>query len=42
VPAGLLPTGTGGHMLSISAGLRRRLGKEIGDPVAVHLTERLT
>jgi hypothetical protein len=40
--AGLLPTGTGGHMLSISAGLRRQLGKEIGDPVAVHLTERLT
>jgi hypothetical protein len=40
--AGLMPTGTGGHMLSISATLRKKLGKDIGDDVTVHLTERLT
>ncbi len=42
VTAGLLPTGSGGHMLSISAKLRKRLRKELGDPVTVHLSERLT
>ncbi|PPB48678.1 DUF1905 domain-containing protein [Arthrobacter pityocampae] len=42
VTAGLLPTGVGGHMLSISAKLRKKLGKEVGDAVTVHLTERLT
>ncbi|WP_394250407.1 DUF1905 domain-containing protein [Arthrobacter pityocampae] len=42
VTAGLLPTGVGGHMLSISAKLRKKLGKEMGDAVTVHLTERLT
>jgi hypothetical protein len=40
--AGLMPTGTGGHMLSVSARLRKKLGKEIGDDVVVHLTERLS
>lgn len=40
--AGLMPTGTGGHMLSVSAKLRKKLGKEIGDDVVVHLTERLS
>jgi hypothetical protein len=40
--AGLMPTGAGGHMLSISAKLRKKLGKDLGDPVTVHLTERLT
>ena len=40
--AGLMPTGAGGHMLSISAKLRKKLGKDLGDEVAVHLTERLT
>lgn len=40
--AGLMPTGTGGHMLSISAKLRKQLGKEIGDDVVVHIVERLT
>jgi hypothetical protein len=40
--AGLMPTGVGGHMLSISAKLRKKLGKDLGDPVTVHLTERLT
>ena len=39
---GFMPTGTGGHMLSISAKLRKQLGKEIGDPVTVHLQRRLT
>ena len=39
--AGLLPTGSGGHMLSISAALRKKLGKELGDEVVVHLSERL-
>lgn len=42
ITAGLMPTGTGGHMLSISAKLRKRLGKEIGDSVTVDLTERLS
>lgn len=40
--AAFMPTGAGGHMLSISAKLRSRLGKEIGDDVTVHITERLT
>lgn len=42
VSVALMPTGTGGHMLSVSAKLRKKLGKDIGDDVAVHLTERLT
>ncbi|MFF2623998.1 DUF1905 domain-containing protein [Oerskovia jenensis] len=40
--AGLMPTGSGGHMLSISAKLRKKLGKDVGDSVLVHLSERLT
>ena len=39
---GLLVTGTGGHMLSVSAALRQRLGKELGDAVTVRLERRLT
>ncbi|WP_104164250.1 DUF1905 domain-containing protein [Cryobacterium sp. N22] len=42
VTAGLMPTGSGGHMLSISAKLRKKLGKEVGDNVVVQLSERLT
>lgn len=42
VTAGLLPTGADGHMLSISAKLRKKLGKDLNDPVTVHVTERLT
>lgn len=42
VTAGLMPTGFGGHMLSISSKLSKKLGKDVGDPVTVHLTERLT
>lgn len=40
--AAFMPTGAGGHMLSISSKLRARLGKEIGDEVTVHITERLS
>ena len=42
VSIALMPTGSGGHMLSISAKLRKRLGKNIGQDVTVHLSERLT
>ncbi len=35
--ASLLPTGRGGHMLSISAKLRGKLGKDVGDAVTVRL-----
>ncbi|AWB86224.1 DUF1905 domain-containing protein [Mycetocola zhujimingii] len=42
VTAGLMPTGSGGHMLSVSAKLRKKLGKELRDQVTVHLSERLT
>ncbi|AWB88745.1 DUF1905 domain-containing protein [Homoserinimonas hongtaonis] len=39
---GLMVTGTGGHMLSVSAKLRKQLGKDIGDTVTVQLERRLT
>ena len=39
---GLMVTGRGGHMLSLNAKLREQLGKDIGDEVAVHLTQRHT
>ncbi|TWX37396.1 DUF1905 domain-containing protein [Frigoribacterium sp. ACAM 257] len=42
VTTGLMPTGDGGHMLSISAKLRKKLGKDLEDLVTVHLIERLT
>lgn len=32
---GAMVTGTGGHMISLNAGVRRSLGKEIGDSVTV-------
>jgi hypothetical protein len=38
----LMPTGRGGHMLSVSARLRKKIGKDLGDDVAVHISERLT
>jgi hypothetical protein len=38
---GLMPTGRGGHMLSLSAAVRKRLGKEVGDEVTVRLRRRL-
>ena len=39
---GLMVTGGGGHMLSLSKVLRAKLGKDLGDTVTVHLSERLT
>lgn len=35
-----MPTGTGGHMVSLNAKVRNRLGKDIGDEVAVTITKR--
>ena len=32
---GAMQTGTGGHMVSISAAVRKRLGKDVGDAVDV-------
>lgn len=39
---GLMPTGNGGLMLSLSAKVRKRLGKDVGDTVTVHLERRLS
>jgi len=39
---GLMVTGRGGHMLSLSAKVRKRLGKDLGDTVEVRLTRRVT
>jgi hypothetical protein len=33
-------TGTGGHMISLSAKVRRQLGKDIGDTVRVAVAPR--
>ena len=38
---GLMVTGRGGHMLSLSAAVRQRLSKELGDEVTVRLERRL-
>jgi hypothetical protein len=35
---GLMPTGSGGLMLSLSAKVRKALGKGVGDTVTVHLS----
>lgn len=37
---GAMVTGKGGHMLSLSAKVRKALGKEIGDEVKVTVTKR--
>ena len=42
VRGALMPTGTGGHMLSISAKLRKKIGKDIGEDVVVSVLERLS
>ncbi|WP_382305363.1 DUF1905 domain-containing protein [Herbiconiux sp. UC225_62] len=42
IASAFMPTGDGGHMLSLSAALRKRLGKQIGDEVTIHLAERLS
>jgi hypothetical protein len=39
---GLMPTGAGGLMLSLSAKVRKQLGKDVGDTVKVELVRRLT
>ena len=38
---GFMVTGTGGHMLSLNAKVRKQLGKDIGDTVTVHLLKRI-
>ncbi|QLD12258.1 DUF1905 domain-containing protein [Microbacterium oleivorans] len=35
---GAMVTGTGGHMVSLNAKVRKALGKDIGDTVAVTIT----
>jgi hypothetical protein len=37
---GAMPTGTGGHMVSLSAKVRKSLGKDLGDTVHVAITTR--
>lgn len=37
---GAMVTGTGGHMVSLNAKVRKALGKDIGDTVAVTITRR--
>lgn len=37
-----MPTGTGGHMISLNQKIRKKIGKELGDTVTVHLTRRLS
>jgi hypothetical protein len=37
---GAMVTGTGGHMVSLSAKVRKALGKDIGDRVTVTVTQR--
>ncbi|WP_084078295.1 DUF1905 domain-containing protein [Demequina sp. NBRC 110057] len=37
---GAMVTGRGGHMISLSAKVRKALGKDIGDTVAVTVTQR--
>jgi hypothetical protein len=39
---GLMPTGSGELMISVSAALRKKLGKDVGDEVDVVLLRRLT
>ena len=39
---GLMPTGSGELMLSVSAALRKKLGKDVGDQVNVIILRRLT
>lgn len=39
---GMMVTGTGGHMISLNAKVRAKLGKGLGDEVTVTLLRRLT
>jgi hypothetical protein len=38
---GMMVTGRGGHMISLNAGIRKRLAKGVGDEVTVRLRRRL-
>jgi hypothetical protein len=38
---GFMVTGTGGHMMSVSAKLRKQLGKDMGETVSVRLLRRI-
>lgn len=40
IATAFMPTGSGGHFLPMSAKVRKSIGKDVGDVVAVHLTER--
>ena len=37
---GAMPTGTGGHMVSLNAKIRKSLGKDVGDKVKVTIVKR--
>lgn len=37
VTSALMPTGQGDHFISVSAALRKKLGKGVGDEVAVRI-----
>lgn len=37
---GAMPTGTGGHMVSLNAKIRKTLGKDLGDRVNVTIVKR--
>lgn len=39
---GLMPTGSGELMLSVSAALRKKIGKDVGEDVNVVILRRLT
>lgn len=40
--ASMLPIGGGTHMMPLRAPFRKLLGKDVGDEVTVHLTQRLS
>ena len=42
ITSALMPTGQGQHFVSVSAALRKKLGKDVGDEVVVRLARRLT
>lgn len=42
VRTAFMPTGHGGHFLPMSAAVRKRIGKGVGDRVTVHLEQRLS
>ncbi|MEV8254419.1 DUF1905 domain-containing protein [Rhodoglobus sp. NPDC076762] len=37
VTSALMPTGQGNHFISVSAALRKKLKKDVGDEVQVHI-----